>query len=92
MLVLNATYEPINVCTVRRATVLLLKSKAEVIEIGTRVFTGPPARWPVVIRLMTYVKIARQQHKRKITAAQSRGARRLGCASTAALARVPWTT
>ena len=34
VLVLNATYEPINVCTVRRATVLLLKEKAEVIEIG----------------------------------------------------------
>ncbi len=32
MLVLNATYEPINVCTVRRAVVLLLKDKAEVIE------------------------------------------------------------
>ena len=29
MLVLNATYEPINVCTVRRAVVLLLKDKAE---------------------------------------------------------------
>ena len=36
MLVLNATYEPINVCTVRRATVLLLKEKAEVIERGTQ--------------------------------------------------------
>ena len=34
VLVLNATFEPINVCTVRRATVLLLKEKAEVIEIG----------------------------------------------------------
>ena len=32
MLVLNATYEPINVCTVRRAAVLLLKDKAEIIE------------------------------------------------------------
>ena len=32
VLVLNATYEPINVCTVRRADVLLLKEKAEVIE------------------------------------------------------------
>ncbi len=32
MLVLNATFEPINVCTVRRAVVLLLKEKAEVIE------------------------------------------------------------
>ena len=32
MLVLNATFEPINVCTVRRATVLLLKDKAEVLD------------------------------------------------------------
>src|SRR3954464_3229289 len=36
VLVLNATYEPINVCTVRRAVVLLLKSKAEVIERSDR--------------------------------------------------------
>ena len=34
VLVLNATFEPINVCTVRRATVLLLKAKAEVLEEG----------------------------------------------------------
>ena len=69
MLVLNATYEPINVCTVRRATVLLLKSKAEVIEIGTRDLhwaTGSLPR-PVVIRLVTYVRIPRDTHKRKIT-------------------------
>jgi hypothetical protein len=32
VLVLNATYEPINVCTVRRAAVLLLKDKAEIVE------------------------------------------------------------
>ena len=32
VLVLNATFEPINVCTVRRAAVLLLKDKAEVVE------------------------------------------------------------
>ena len=69
MLVLNATYEPINVCTVRRATVLLLKEKAEVIEIGPH-----DLRWargsmtkPVVIRLVTYVRIPRDSHKRKIT-------------------------
>ena len=41
MLVLNATYEPINVCTVRRATVLLLKSKAEVVAIAPN---APAAR------------------------------------------------
>jgi len=34
VLVLNATFEPINVCTVRRAIVLLLKSRAEVLEHG----------------------------------------------------------
>ena len=69
MLVLNATYEPINVCTVRRATVLLLKSKAEVIEVGTRDLhwaTGSFPR-PVVIRLVTYVHVPRDVHRRKIT-------------------------
>ena len=32
VLVLNATYEPLNVCSLRRACVLLLKSKAELID------------------------------------------------------------
>ncbi len=32
VLVLNASYEPINVCTVRRAAVLLLKRRAELLE------------------------------------------------------------
>ena len=32
VLVLNASYEPINVCTMRRATVLVLKERAEVLE------------------------------------------------------------
>jgi 5-methylcytosine-specific restriction endonuclease McrA len=69
VLVLNATYEPINVCTIRRAAVLLLKEKAEIIE---------HARWelrseslslprPVVIRLVTYVRVPRDTHRRKIT-------------------------
>ena len=69
MLVLNATYEPINVCTVRRATVLLLKEKAEVIEIGSHDLhwaRGSMTK-PVVIRLVTYVRIPRDSHKRKIT-------------------------
>ena len=34
VLVLNASYEPINVCTVRRAAVLVLKDRAEVLEQG----------------------------------------------------------
>ena len=69
MLVLNATYEPINVCTVRRAVVLLLKEKAEVIEHAEwqlHSATSTIAR-PVVIRLVSYVRIPRDTHRRKIT-------------------------
>jgi 5-methylcytosine-specific restriction endonuclease McrA len=69
VLVLNATYEPINVCTVRRAVVLLLKEKAEVIEHGDwelRSATRTVTR-PVVIRLVSYVRVPRDTHRRKIT-------------------------
>jgi 5-methylcytosine-specific restriction endonuclease McrA len=69
VLVLNATYEPINVCTVRRAVVLLLKERAEVIEraeFELHSATTTMAR-PVVIRLVSYVRIPRDTHRRKIT-------------------------
>jgi hypothetical protein len=69
VLVLNATFEPINVCTVRRATVLLLKDKAEVLEIGAKDLhwvNGSLPR-PVVIRLITYVRVPRDPSRRKIT-------------------------
>jgi 5-methylcytosine-specific restriction endonuclease McrA len=69
VLVLNATFEPINVCTVRRAVVLLLKEKAEVIEHGEFVLrsaTQTVSR-PVVIRLVSYVRVPRDTHRRKIT-------------------------
>jgi 5-methylcytosine-specific restriction endonuclease McrA len=69
VLVLNATFEPINVCTVRRAAVLLLKEKAEVIEhakwgLRSENLTLPR---PVVIRLVSYVNVPRDTHRRKIT-------------------------
>jgi len=69
VLVLNASYEPINVCTVRRAAVLILKNRAEVLEKGdwalhAETFTLDR---PVVIRLLTYVRIPRDAHRRKIT-------------------------
>jgi 5-methylcytosine-specific restriction endonuclease McrA len=69
VLVLNATYEPINVCTVRRATVLLLKQKAEVIEHGSWTIRSEHTAMPrpMVIRLVTYVKVPRDVHRRKIT-------------------------
>ena len=69
MLVLNATYEPINVCTVKRAVVLLLKDKAEVIEHSEWELRSASAsiQRPIVIRLVTYVRIPRDTHRRKIT-------------------------
>jgi 5-methylcytosine-specific restriction endonuclease McrA len=69
VLVLNATYEPVNVCTVRRAVVLLLKAKAEVVEHASwdlHSETTTLAR-PMVIRLVTFVKVPRDTHRRKIT-------------------------
>ena len=69
VLVLNATFEPINVCSVRRAAILLLKSKAELLEHATwelrSEHTAMPR--PVVIRLVSYVKVPRDTHRRKIT-------------------------
>ena len=69
VLVLNATFEPINVCTVRRATVLVLKSKAEILERGKGALRSEHLAFdrPVVIRLVTYVKVPRDVHRRKIT-------------------------
>jgi 5-methylcytosine-specific restriction endonuclease McrA len=69
VLVLNATYEPINVCTVRRATVLVLKSKAEIVEHGDDRLRSERMALdrPVVIRLITYVRVPRDVHRRKIT-------------------------
>ena len=69
MLVLNATYEPINVCTVRRAVVLLLKEKAEMIERAEWQLHSESTSLsrPVVIRLVSYVRIPRHSHRRKIT-------------------------
>lgn len=69
VLVLNATYEPLNVCTVRRALVLLLKGKAEVLEIGKGLLRSETMElsMPDVIRLVSYVRVPRDVHRRRIT-------------------------
>jgi 5-methylcytosine-specific restriction endonuclease McrA len=66
VLVLNASYEPLNVCSLRRAHVLVWKGKAEVLESH-----GPPIRSssstftrPHVIRLVAYVRVPRGVTKR----------------------------
>ncbi len=69
VLVLNASYEPINVCTVRRAAVLVLKDRAEILECGEWALHAENMTLPrpAVIRLKAYVRIPRDAHRRKIT-------------------------
>ncbi|MGB0560516.1 MAG: HNH endonuclease [Spirulinaceae cyanobacterium] len=56
VLVLNASYEPLNITSWRRAIVLLLKNKAEQLEYhNTEVQTRFPK--PTVIRLRYYVRV-----------------------------------
>jgi len=61
VLVLNASYEPLNVCTVRRAHVLLYKGKAEVVEQLDQPLRSATSSfvWPHVIRLVHYVRVPR---------------------------------
>lgn len=69
VLVLNASFEPINVCTMRRAIVLILKEKAEVIDEHQNEVRAERMSMtrPSVIRLRTYVRIPYQSFRRKIT-------------------------
>jgi 5-methylcytosine-specific restriction endonuclease McrA len=69
VLVLNASYEPLNVCTLRRALVLILKEKAEVLERGDGVLRSETMQLdrPEVIRLITFVRVPRDIHRRRIT-------------------------
>lgn len=69
VLVLNATYEPLNVCSVRRALVLILKQKAEVLERGEELLRSETMEFeqPQVIRLVSFVRVPRDIHRRRIT-------------------------
>lgn len=69
VLVLNATYEPLNVCTLRRALVLLLKQKAEILEAGEGMLRSETMSLerPEVIRLVSFVRVPRDVHRRRIT-------------------------
>ena len=62
VLVLNATYEPLNVVSVRRAVLLLLKEKAELVEAAEAWLRSEHVEVPVplVIRLVYYVRIPRR--------------------------------
>lgn len=56
VLVLNASYEPLNITSWRRAVVLLIKDKAEQVEHNGR-FIYPGMPLPTVIRLRHYIRV-----------------------------------
>jgi 5-methylcytosine-specific restriction endonuclease McrA len=59
VLVLNATFEPLHIVSVRRAIILLLKEKAEVIEAAEAKIRSESLAldMPLVIRLVYYVRV-----------------------------------
>ncbi len=67
VLVLNQSYEPLNICRVRRAVVLVYRGKAEMLENGTGFIHSANDTFPIpsVIRLAYMIK--RPRPKRKLT-------------------------
>ncbi len=57
VLVLNASYEPLNITTWRRATVLMLKGKAESLEEDSSQIIRNDLKLPTVIRLRYFIKV-----------------------------------
>ena len=59
VLVLNATFEPLSLVSVRRAVVLLLREKAELVEATERMLSSVSRAFPepLVIRLTRYVRL-----------------------------------
>ncbi|MCL4488458.1 MAG: HNH endonuclease [Chloroflexi bacterium] len=62
VLVLNSTYEPLNIVPVHRAIGLLLKEKAEIVEAADQKLRAEHLAmdWPLVIRLVVFVPIPRR--------------------------------
>jgi 5-methylcytosine-specific restriction endonuclease McrA len=62
VLVLNASYEPLQIISVRRAVVLLLQEKAEIVEAAEQQLRASSFSLdtPLVIRLVRYIKIPRR--------------------------------
>ncbi len=65
VLVLNQNYEPLNVCNVRRAIVLVFDGKAEVLEHHARPIVSASRSWesPSVIRMTYFIHRPRPRVK-----------------------------
>ena len=63
VLVLNQNYEPLNVCSVRRALLLILRGKAEAVEKMNEVIHSVSQEYPVpsVVRLGRYIRAPRRR-------------------------------
>ena len=57
VLVLNASYEPLNITTWRRAMVMMIKGKAESLEQDSSRRIRPDTMLPTVIRLRQFVRV-----------------------------------
>lgn len=76
VLVLNAGYEPLSLVSVRRAVVLLLREKAELLEATQQMLSSATRSVPVplVIRLVHYVKFPHRRVPATRTAVMLRDA------------------
>ena len=63
VLVLNQNYEPMNVCSARRALVLILRGKAHAVEVAEEVIHSVAQNFPVpsVVRLERYIHAPRRR-------------------------------
>lgn len=63
VLVLNQNYEPLSVCSVRRALVLIFRGKAQTVETGDTVIHSVSRVFPApsIVRLDRYIHTARRR-------------------------------
>ena len=63
VLVLNQNYEPMGLCSARRALVLIFRGKAQAVEVGDQFIHSVAQRFPVpsVVRLERYINAPRRR-------------------------------
>lgn len=66
VLVLNSTYEPLNVCSLRRSLALIIKEKAEVLETTGASLHSEKLTFavPAVVRLLHHVRVPSNERRR----------------------------
>lgn len=79
VLVLNQNYEPLNICSARRALVLLDRGKAEVIENGAGVIHSVSQIFPLPSVLHLTYMVKRPRLQRKLTRREVFGRDRYTC-------------